>query len=44
MSRDPAVMTCLPTKNAVPHFLVCSLKAHLAALVGLNCSHLGQIY
>lgn len=37
-------MTCLPTKNAVPHFLVRSLKARLPALVGLDCPSLGQIY
>lgn len=37
-------MTCLPTKNAVPHFLVCSLKAYLLALVGLDSPSLGQIY
>lgn len=44
MSRDPVVMTSLPTKNTVLHFLVCSLKAYLPALVGLNSPSLGQIY
>lgn len=37
-------MTCLPTKNAVPHFLESSLKARLPALVGHDCPSLGQMY
>ena len=44
MSRDPVVMTCLLTKNAVPLFLMCSLKAYPPALVGLDSPSLGQIY